>query len=76
MSLKNKAFVFNFIGFAFIFIVLRWWVMDFFSWNHVLKSILSAISATLLAPKFAVIKTKESPKLVMKWIFIKGFKVL
>lgn len=76
MQLKHKALVFNFIGFAFIFILIRWLVMDFFSLNHFIKSVVSAVLATLLAPKFAVIKAKASFKLVMKWIFIKGFKEL
>tara|TARA_R110000868_G_scaffold222573_1_gene474443 strand:- start:8694 stop:8924 length:231 start_codon:yes stop_codon:yes gene_type:complete len=76
MQLKHKALVLNFIGFATIFIFLRWFVMDFFSINHLLKSILSAILATILSPKFAVIKARDGLKLVMKWVFIKGFKEL
>tara|TARA_R110002126_G_scaffold147915_1_gene294004 strand:+ start:469 stop:699 length:231 start_codon:yes stop_codon:yes gene_type:complete len=76
MQLKHKALLFNFIGFAAIFILIRWLVMDLFSLNHFVKSLLSAILATLFAPKFAVIKAKEGFKLVMKWIFIKGFKEL
>tara|TARA_R110000868_G_scaffold403147_1_gene680059 strand:+ start:5549 stop:5779 length:231 start_codon:yes stop_codon:yes gene_type:complete len=76
MSLKNKAMLFNFLGFAFLFIVLRYFVMDYFAINTLLKAVLSAVIATLFAPKFAVIKLKKDFKLVMKWIFIKGYKEL
>ncbi len=76
MSIKNKALLYNFLGYAVLFIIIRFFIIEFFALNHFVKLIIAAILATLLAPKFAVIKTKEGARLVMKWIFIKGFKEL
>ncbi len=76
MSLKNRALVFNFISFALLFIFTRYVIIDYFSLATLTKSIISAVIATILAPKFMVSKTKEGSKLMLKWIFIKGFKTL
>ncbi|MDO6768004.1 MULTISPECIES: hypothetical protein [Cellulophaga] len=74
MSLKYKALLYNFLGYAILFILIRFFVVDYFALNHFVKLMIAAIVATLLAPKFAVVKAKEGSKLVMKWIFVKGFK--
>lgn len=76
MTLKNKALLFNFLSFAIIFIVFRFFVMDYFYENRIVKSVLSALITAFLAPKFAVHKNKEVSSIVMKWLFIKGFKQL
>jgi hypothetical protein len=76
MSLKNQALVFNFISFALLFIFMRYVIIDYFSLVSLMKSIISAVIATILAPKFMVSKTNEGSKLMLKWIFIKGFKTL
>lgn len=74
MSLKNKALIFNFLGFAILYILMKWLVMSFIDLNSIVESILSAIVATIVSPKFAVTRLEGVPTLVMKWIFIKGFK--
>ncbi|QWX84524.1 hypothetical protein H0I23_02445 [Cellulophaga sp. HaHaR_3_176] len=76
MSLKNKALIFNFLGFAILYILMKWLVMSFVELNSIVESIISAIVATILAPKFAEVKINGTFKLVLKWIFIKGFKEL
>lgn len=76
MSLKNKTLLYNFLSFATIFIVLRFFVMGYFVDTHLLKSLLSAILTMILAPKFAVLKNKEGEQIIMKWVFLKGFKKL
>ena len=76
MSLKNKTLLYNFLSFAIIFIVLRFFVMSYFVETHLLKSLMSAILTMVLAPKFAVLKNKEGEQIMMKWVFLKGFKKL
>ncbi|PHQ61824.1 MAG: hypothetical protein COC08_03360 [Maribacter sp.] len=72
MRPKYKALVFNFIGFAVLFIIGRLVFGHFFSINRIFLALLAAIIATVFAPKFMVIKTDEREKLMMKWIFIKA----
>ncbi|WP_159447303.1 hypothetical protein [Cellulophaga tyrosinoxydans] len=50
--------------------------MSYFVDTHFLKSLLSAILTMVLAPKFAVLKNKEGEQIMMKWVFLKGFKKL
>ena len=76
MSLKNKTLLYNFLSFAIIFIVLRFFVMSYFVDTHFLKSLLSAILTMVLAPKFAVLKNKEGEQIMMKLVFLKAFKKL
>ncbi|KSA14434.1 hypothetical protein I600_1028 [Maribacter dokdonensis DSW-8] len=44
--------------------------------SSIYLSVFAAILASFLAPKFAVAKIEGVEKIVMKWIFTKGFKVL
>lgn len=74
MTLKNKALLFNFIGFTSLFLVFRYVLIDFLGVSSFLQSVISAILAMVLAPKFMVTKIDAHEKLVMKWIFVKGFK--
>lgn len=76
MKPKQKALLYNFIGFAFLFIIGRSLLAYLFSLNTILLAIAAAVMATILAPKFAAVKTAEGEKLMMKWIFIKGFREL
>ncbi|WP_419210961.1 hypothetical protein ACNR9Q_09405 [Maribacter sp. X9] len=39
-------------------------------------ALIAAVAASVLAPKFAVVQKEGVEKIVMKWIFIKGFKEL
>lgn len=74
MSLKNKALLFNFICFTSLFLVLRYFLIDFIAVSSFVQSIISAVLAMILAPKFMVTKIDGRQKLVMKWLFVKGFK--
>jgi len=76
MNLKNRALVFNFISFTLIFLGMRYVIVDYLAAASIIKSIVAAILTMILAPKFMVMKTKEGTKLVMKWLFVKGFKTL
>lgn len=72
MTLKTKSLLFNFLGFATFFVVVRLTLGCFFPLSRLVIAIISAVSATILAPKFAVVKMGSEDKIVMKWIFKKG----
>ncbi len=76
MKLKHKALLYNFLCFAVIFIIARYLFGYFFLMHHLILAFMSAIIATVLAPKFAVANIKGQEKLMMKWIFKKGIKEL
>lgn len=71
MRLKHKALLYNFIAFAFLFLVARFALGYFLPLNRIFLAVTSAIIANVLAPKFGVIKNE---KLLMKWIFIRGIR--
>lgn len=76
MSLKQKALLFNFLGFAAIFLMARFCLPYFLPIKPLYISLLSAVLAMVIAPKFAVAYLEGNKKLMMKWIFMKGFKEL
>ncbi|MBQ4915771.1 hypothetical protein J8L85_15050 [Maribacter sp. MMG018] len=76
MKAKQKALIFNFIGFAVIFLLARFGLAFISDIKPVYISILSAIIAMVVSPKFAVAQIKGKEKLMMKWIFIKEIKEL
>tara|TARA_R110000868_G_scaffold222745_2_gene474604 strand:+ start:1129 stop:1359 length:231 start_codon:yes stop_codon:yes gene_type:complete len=73
---KHKALFFNFLGFAILFVAGRLLLGMFLSLNTLVLAFIAAVAASFLAPKFSAVKTKSGEKLMMKWIFIKGFREL
>jgi hypothetical protein len=74
MSKKTKAIVYNLIGFATLFISLRYFVLNYTSLTGFWKPITAALIASLLAPKFQAVNTRDGEKLFMKVLFVKGVK--
>lgn len=74
MSKKTKAFVYQLISFAIIFIVTRYLVTTYTHLEGFWIPLTAFIVGTLLAPKFQAITTKDGEKLFMKWLFMKGIK--
>ena len=75
MKPKTRATVYNFLGFAILFLVLRFALGYLFEGvGRFYLALGSAITASVLAPKFAMVKEGTSEKVMMKWIFIKGFR--
>jgi membrane protein CcdC involved in cytochrome C biogenesis len=74
MSKKTKAIVYNLIGFAILFIGLRYFVLNYTNLTGIWKPILAAVVASLLAPKFQAVNTRDGEKLFMKVLFVKGVK--
>jgi len=76
MKSKYKVLVYNFLSFAILFVLFRFALHLALQIDSLYLSLIAAISASVLAPKFAAVKKEGVEKIVMKWIFIKGFKVL
>jgi hypothetical protein len=76
MKAQHRALLFNFLGFAVLFLVARFGIGYFVAMPRLYLAIGAAVFATLLAPKFAVVREAGDEKLVMKWIFMKSPKEL
>lgn len=76
MKPKHKAFIYNFIGFAVLFIAGRFLIGSLLALDTIVLAIIAAVVASVLAPKFAVVKVKSEEKLMMRWIFLKGIREL
>ncbi|MBT8312404.1 MAG: hypothetical protein HKP23_06190 [Flavobacteriaceae bacterium] len=71
-----KALLYNFIAFAIFFLTTRLILGYFWPGNLIFLAVGSAVVASILAPKFGVIKTNSGEKLMMKWVFIKKVRQL
>ena len=74
MKPKVKALLYNFLGFAFFFLVVRILLGYLWPINPIFLAVTSAIIANILAPKFGVIQGDDGLKIMMKWIFVKGIR--
>ncbi len=72
MNPKFKALLYNFIGFAIVFLCFRLLLGYLLPLTPIFLAFTSAIAATFLAPKFGVVGSSKKKKVLMKWIFIKG----
>lgn len=74
MNKKTKAFLYNFLGFAPLFVICRIAAAYFTHLSGLWLPLTAAVAASLLSPKFQAITTSEGEKIYMKWLFIKGVK--
>ncbi|MGK4568741.1 hypothetical protein [Flavobacterium sp. 3HN19-14] len=74
MTKKNKALLYNFLGFAFLYIITYFLLATFTYANGILKPVIAAVAASLLAPKFQSVKTANGEKIFMQWLFVKGVR--
>ncbi|HEX8561444.1 MAG TPA: hypothetical protein VF676_00565 [Flavobacterium sp.] len=74
MSKPVKAFVFQLICFAILFVPLRFLISEYASLSGLWIPVTAAVIATLISPKFQAVKTRDGEKLFVKWIFIKGVR--
>jgi len=74
MSTKNKSLFLNFISSAVFFLIFRFGLDFFVRWEEFNLAFLSGILALVFSPKFIATSDAKNPKVLMKWIFIKGHK--
>ncbi len=73
-KLQVKAFVFQLLCFAGLFILFRYLVSEYTNLTGLWIPFTSFAVGTLLAPKFQAVKTNDGEKLFMKWLFVKGIR--
>jgi len=73
-KLQIKAFVFQLLCFAFLFIIFRYIVFNYTNLTGFWIPLTAFVVGTILAPKFQAVKTKDGEKLYMKWLFLKGIR--
>ena len=74
MSKKTKAFIYQLLGFALLFIGLIFIIQRFSPLQGFWARLAAFVVGTILAPKFQAVKTNDGDKIFMRWIFIKGIK--
>lgn len=74
MGKKTKAFVYQLISFAILFIAVRYLVATYTTLTGLWVPIIAFVVGTVFAPKFQAVRTKDGEKLFMKWIFLKGIR--
>ncbi|KUF40384.1 hypothetical protein HX017_13270 [Myroides marinus] len=76
MSVSTKTILLQFASFAILFLLCRLALATFTQLSGFWLPAASAVAATILAPQFKVFKTDQGDKICMRWIFLKGVKVL
>lgn len=74
MKPQTKALVYNFLGFAILYIPLYFLVQHFTSLDGWFRPLTAAVVTTILSPKFHSVRTKDGLKVFMSWLFIKGVR--
>jgi hypothetical protein len=75
-KLQVRAFLFQLGCFAILFTSFRFLVDQYTNLTGYWVPLTAFAIGTLLSPKFQAVKTKDGEKLFMKWIFIKGLRVI
>ena len=78
MSVKVRAFLFNFLCFGALFILIRLGILYFFpSLPYLIPFVITGSLAIILSPRFAAYNNDEGKEvLLMRWIFLKGIRQL
>jgi hypothetical protein len=75
-KLQLRAFIYQLISFAILFIGFRYLVEKYTNLSGFWIPTTAFVIGTILAPKFQAAKTKDGEKLFMKWLFVRGIKVI
>ena len=76
MSKSTRTFIYNFLSFAVFFLPLNFLIEMYTGLTGYFIPITAFVVATLAAPKFQAVKTRDGDKIFLKWLFIKGVKEL
>ena len=74
MSKNVKAFIFQLLCFALLFITSRYLIDKYTLISEFWVAGMAFVISTLLSPKFQAVRTPDGPKLYMRWMFIKGVR--
>ncbi len=74
MTLQTKALLYNFLGFAILYIPLYFILQHFTGLTGLWRPMTAFFVTMILAPKFQAARTKDGMKIFMSWMFIKGLR--
>ena len=74
MNKKVKSILYNFLGFAPIFLLVYFLAEEHTGLTGFWVPAAAFVASTILSPKFQVAKFQGEEKLFMRWIFLKGVK--
>ena len=74
MSKKVKAFLYNLICFAVLFILFRFLIGKYTNLTGLFIPITAFVVGTLTAPKFQAVQTANGEKIFMRWLLLKGVR--
>ncbi|MFL9842986.1 hypothetical protein [Flavobacterium rhizosphaerae] len=74
MNKTVKALLYNFLGFAPLFILFLYVIDEFTGLSGFWVPLTAAVVSTIIAPKFQAVRLKGEQRIFMKWIFISGVK--
>jgi len=73
---KVKAFLYQLVAFIILFLPFRYLIGKYTNLSGFWIPMTAFVIVTIIGPKFQAIKTNEGEKIFMKWIFIKGYRII
>lgn len=75
MKKSHKALLYNFLGFAPIFLILYYLVEEFTGLSSFMLPLTAFVVTTLVSPRFQAGRIQGGEeKIFMRWLFLKGVK--
>ncbi len=74
MNLQTKSLFYQFLSFAVIFALVRYFALPYTGLSGIWLPITAFVITTLLCPVFKAVRTPQGEKLFVKWIFLGGLK--
>lgn len=74
MNKPTKALLYNFLGFAPIFLILYFLIQEFTHLSGFWIPAVSFVVTTIVSPRFQAGRIHGEEKLFMRWLFLTGIK--
>ena len=74
MTPQTKELLYNFIGFAVLYIPLYYLMSHFTNLDGWFRPMTTDVITTIISPKFHAVRTKDGMKVFMSWLFVKGVR--
>jgi hypothetical protein len=75
-NLKTKSFVYQLVAYMIIYFPLKYLLETQTNLSGIFIPLTAIVIVTIIGPKFQAVKTNDGEKIFMKWIFLKGFRIL
>lgn len=75
-KLQVRALFFQLLCFGVLFFILRFLLAAYSNLSGLWIPFTAFVVGTLLSPQFQAVKTRDGEKLFMRWIFLKGYRMI